>query len=52
MISYSMTILKTTQSGPRGTARWMAYELLLDSEKLVHTEASDIWAYGMVVYVS
>ena len=35
---------------------WMAIELVSDTEgtakpKLLHTKKSDIWSYGMVVYV-
>lgn len=40
----------------KSTTRWMAYELLdfLEDEDadIVCTKASDIWALGMVIYVS
>jgi len=35
-----------------GTLRWMAPELLVDAEDaIIPTIESDIWAYGMVIYV-
>ena len=39
-----------------GSIRWMAKELIDElvsgSGRLVHTKESDIWSFGMVVYVS
>ena len=39
-----------------GSIRWMAVELIDElmsgSGRLVHTKGSDVWAFGMVVYVS
>ena len=39
-----------------GSIRWMAIELIDElmsgSGRLVHTKESDIWAFGMAVYVS
>ena len=39
-----------------GSIRWMARELIRtlmsESSHLVHTKESDVWAFGMVVYVS
>ena len=40
----------------RGNARWMAIELLEHDPNVIadhslHTKASDVWAYGMVLYV-
>ena len=39
-----------------GSIRWMASELvralMSGSSRLVHTKESDVWAFGMVVYVS
>ena len=54
MLSYSQTIMKTTTTDRvRGSLRWMAYELVSDEEEeLKHTKASDVWAYGMTLYVS
>ncbi|KAI5119294.1 hypothetical protein M0805_008209 [Coniferiporia weirii] len=41
----------TMPSGPGGTARWTAYELVAESEKYTkHTKESDVWAFGMIVY--
>ena len=34
-----------------GTLRWMAPELLSDSTDAIPSIESDLWAYGMVVYV-
>lgn len=38
-----------------GSARWMAKELLMvdwdDVNYGKHTKATDVWAFGMVVYV-
>ena len=51
----------TTVIGPTrsmGSSRWMATELIHSAWHNVngghefHTKASDVWAYGMVVYVS
>ena len=54
MMTYSKTLLATTHYSLKGSARWMAFELIdPDSEKdMHHTKASDMWAYGMVIYVS
>ncbi len=43
----------TTTSGlTKGTVRWMAKELFVPGNPLPkHDEKSDIWAFGMVVYV-
>ena len=41
--------------GIRGTIRWMAPELLTYDPEMksnLHTKASDVWAFGMTVYVS
>jgi serine/threonine protein kinase len=39
----------------KGTARWMAPELIapedIDSKHEFHTKATDVWAFGMTVYV-
>lgn len=79
MISYSQTILATTSHNSlRGSARWMAYELVIQemgigdedndlessgsgspeakystqkSGSMAHTKASDVWAFGMIIYV-
>ena len=44
----------TTLASPKGTVRWMAVELFLPSEanpEPISTFETDIWAFGMVVYV-
>ncbi len=38
----------------RGSVRWMAIELIavgLNSGPSFHSKESDVWAYGMVLYV-
>lgn len=46
--------VETATSGEKGSLRWQAPELLFgdDSMNNIHTEASDIWALGMVYLVS
>jgi len=56
-ISCIMTSSSTTNTttGVKGSARWMAVELLTPSETAEsgkHTKQTDVWAYGMVVYVT
>ena len=50
----SMTVAGT--SSLKGVMRWMAPELILPNEESqmkhsFHTKATDVWAFGMVVYV-
>ena len=50
----SVTIAGTTSI--KGNTRWMAPELLIPEEGAVlkhpcQTKATDVWAFGMVVYV-
>ena len=50
----SMTVAGTTSL--KGVMRWMAPELVLPSEGIVsghrfHTKATDVWAFGLVIYV-
>ena len=40
----------TTSTGLQGSVRWMARELIEETEG--HTIASDVWAYGMTLLVS
>ena len=55
---YTNMQLKTSSNGkPKGTCNWMAYELVADSndtegivKEFICTKASDMWAYGMVLY--
>ena len=50
----------TTYNRTKGTCRWLAYELAAtimsneddDDMILVYTKESDVWAFGMVLYVS
>ena len=56
MLTGTSTI-ETATKGYNGTMRWQAPELLelLDDNDLAedfHTEASDVWALGMVYLVS
>ncbi|THH09474.1 hypothetical protein EW145_g1995 [Phellinidium pouzarii] len=38
--------------GPKGTARWMAYELISDPKTYTkHTKESDVWSFGMTAYI-
>lgn len=54
---YSLINLRTTMYNvPKGTAPFMAYELLefIGSDGTVEikcTKATDMWAFGMLVYV-
>ena len=55
-LNYTRSFLKTsTHDTVKGSAHWIAYELLEflenDDAEVVCTKASDIWAFGMVVYV-
>ena len=54
MLIASGTLDHTTTLG--GTARWMAVELLKPTEEgdapALPTTESDVWAFGMTVYVS
>ena len=47
---------KPAEASYEGSIRWMARELIKalmsGSGRPVHTKESDIWAFGMVVYVS
>ena len=44
---------KTFTSTSEGVSRYLAYELVASpDEYLIHTTASDVWAFGVVVYVS
>ncbi|KAI5120170.1 hypothetical protein M0805_008437 [Coniferiporia weirii] len=41
----------TGRNGHMGTLRWMAYELIAESEKYTrNTKESDVWAFGMTAY--
>lgn len=55
---YTLTMMKTTNpERHKGIAPWAAYELVKSVQDpavvtVVCTEASDMWAFGMVLYVS
>jgi len=51
-ISLALARTYTATFNPKGTARWMARELLTGPEDEVtkHTKMSDIWAFGMILY--
>lgn len=39
--------------GARGTSIYLSYELIIRSDpNKGHTEDSDVWAFGMTIYVS
>lgn len=43
-----------TSSGLKGSIRWMSVELLHACDQgtvPLHTKESDVWAYGMLIYV-
>ena len=55
--NYSIVSLKTTSYDKvKGTSHWLSYELLefLDNSDsdVICTRESDMWAFGMVLYVS
>lgn len=56
--NYSQPGLRTSAYDlMKGTANWMAYELLaffddMTSGEVICTKETDMWAFGMVVYVS
>ena len=47
------SILEAATCGVKGTIRWLAPEIInsQDPEDVLHTEASDVWALGMVYLV-
>ena len=50
----SSSSVEPTSSELKGSVRWMAIELfnVNDSEQSIrHTKETDVWAYGMVIYV-
>ncbi len=56
-VSYIMSASMATMCGtgrisPKGTARWTAFELFdINQTTTIPTEKSDVWAFGMVIYV-
>ena len=55
MMSATQTLMASNNSdgGLKGTVRWMAIELFdIEEGEAGHSKASDMWAYGMTVYVS
>lgn len=52
MIDASQRIRQTTTGSIRGSIPWMAMELFESGEtKATYTKETDIWAFGMTVYV-
>ena len=52
MITYSQTFMASAMNGSiKRSLRWMAYELLSREDEAKHTKESDMWAYGMTIYV-
>lgn len=58
-IKYTVTVFKTsTYERERGTMNWIAPEIarFIDENnnpnKIICTKYSDMWSYGMVIYVS
>ena len=54
LLIHSKTFAGTTSI--KGNLRWMAPELLMaeedvETEHECHTKATDVWAFGMVIYV-
>ena len=53
VITSSMSYKTSSSGGNKGTSRYLAYELVALADKYpIHTKASDVWAFGMTVYVS
>ena len=54
MLTASQSLGETSaHTGVRGSVRWMAPELLVinPDAQAEHSMASDIWAFGMTIYV-
>lgn len=54
MISATQSIMASTNhdGNVKGTVRWMAVELFdIEEGDAGHTKASDMWAFGMTIYV-
>ncbi|KLO11006.1 kinase-like protein, partial [Schizopora paradoxa] len=47
----SRSLAATEMHGQKGTLRYMAKELFAQDNFTGHTEETDIWAFGMVIYV-
>ena len=53
VITSSMSYKTSSSGGNKGTSRYLAYELVALADKYpIHTKASDVWAFGMIAYVS
>ena len=50
IISASQSFGETSGHRVKGSVRWMARELLADPQS-VHSKESDVWAFGMTIYV-
>lgn len=52
MAVYTQSALKsTTQANFAGSLNWAAPEFFDDAEVVKHATETDVWAFGMVVYV-
>ena len=54
MLAASGSLGSSTSGHLRGSARWMAIELLRGNESSpqpVHTLETDVWAFGMTIHV-
>ena len=53
MIAASQSLLwQTTAEHIKGTVRWLAVEYLkLGKLQNIHTKETDVWAFGMTIYV-
>ena len=51
MVAASLSLAKIS-SHMKGTFRFLAPELVISEERVKQTEATDIWAFGMTLYVS
>lgn len=50
LMSENTAVIKTSSGNTSGTLRWMAYEQLT-ADYPIYTIPTDIWAFGMTVYV-
>lgn len=50
LMSENIAVLRSSSGDTSGTLRWMAYEQLA-AEFPIYTMPTDIWAFGMTVYV-
>lgn len=54
ILSTGDPMIYSLSAAPKGAVRWKAVELIYDGEEertIPHTKESDVWAFGMVIYV-